>query len=154
MDSKTIICVGAVVAKDNAVLAVRQSRGHSLEGQWTIPWGRLEEGESPSDAALRETLEEAGVTASVDGLLGVQELPDLWAGWVAIIYLCAFQGGVPKPDDRETDAARFLTLEQLGSLDEPIEPWSAWIMRRFLQNDLTLIVAKPENPYGSSVGYV
>lgn len=154
MERKTVVCVAALVLKENMVLSVRQSQGHSLEGKWTVPWGRLEDGESPREAALRETAEEGGVVASVDGLLGVQELPDPWAGWIALAYLCRFVDGVPAPDGWETDAARFLTLDELKALDEPIEPWSKWIMQRVLRNDFTLIAESAGSPFCPSAGFI
>ena len=85
--SETVICVGTVVRRADEVLLVRQSAGHSLEGQWTIPWGQLGQGESPSAAALRETEEEGGIVAEVEGLLGVQELPEPWLGMIGIIFI-------------------------------------------------------------------
>ena len=89
--------------------------------------------------------------ASIDGLLGVQELPAPWAGWIAIIYLCSHVDGAPTPDGQETDAARYLTLEQLDELGEPIEPWSEWIMRRVLLNNYTLIETDPANPLNPEI---
>lgn len=154
MTSETVVCVGALVVKDGALLGVRQARGHSLQGQWTIPWGRLGDGESPSRAAIREVKEEGGITASVDGLLGVQELPDPWDGWIAMVYLCRHQQGQPHPDNHETDAARYLTLEQLNALDEPIEPWSEWIMRSVLTKHYTLTERSEGNPFSPSVGFL
>lgn len=58
--SETLVCVGAVVCEADSVLLVRQSPGHSLAGQWTIPWGRIDRGESPTAAVLREISEEGG----------------------------------------------------------------------------------------------
>jgi 8-oxo-dGTP pyrophosphatase MutT (NUDIX family) len=40
-------------------------------GQWAIPMGKQEIGESPTECAIRETCEETGVTVAVTGLLGV-----------------------------------------------------------------------------------
>lgn len=154
MPSETVICVGALVTKGDSLLAVRQAKGHSLQGQWTIPWGRLEDGESPSIAALREVQEEGGVTAAVEGLLGLQELPDPWRGWLALLYLCRHIGEDPQPDNRETDAARFLTIEQLDALGEPVEPWSEWIMRRVLANDYTVVKSSRGNPFSPSAGFL
>jgi ADP-ribose pyrophosphatase YjhB (NUDIX family) len=42
-----IVCVGGVVLQEGRMLFVRQAPGHSLEGQWTIPWGFMETGETP-----------------------------------------------------------------------------------------------------------
>lgn len=154
MSPKTITCVGAIVVRDNALLAVRQAQGHDLEGQWTIPWGRLEDGESPSVAVIRETREEAGIEANVQGLLGIQELPRPWEGWNAIIYLCSHVDGMPRPDLRETDAARFFTLRELQALQEPIEPLSAWLMERVLRDEHTVISRSDSNPFGPSASFL
>ena len=80
--------VGAVVRREKEILLVRQSAGHPLEGQWTTPWGRVEPGESPMSAAVREAMEEGGISARVESLLGVQELPAPQLGGGALVYLC------------------------------------------------------------------
>jgi len=143
---QTIVCVGAVVRQGDRVLLVRQSAGHSLAGQWTVPWGRLDPGESPAAAAVREVREEGGVDAIVEGLLGVQALPEPWRGWIAIAYLCRHVSGAPHPEDTETDAAAYYSLPELDALGEPIEPWSAWLVRRVLAGRFTLVPSDPSNP--------
>lgn len=143
---KHIVCVGAVVVKDGQVLLVRQAEGHSLEGQWSIPWGYVDDDEFPDTAALRETLEESGVEAEVLGLLGVQELHS--KGWIAIVFLCEYVQGTPVADqDGETDQARFFSLEDISVLEEPIEPWCEWIVRRVLQGQHNIIPIEVRNPY-------
>ena len=145
--SETIVCVGTVVRNGERILLVRQSKGHPLEGQWTIPWGRIASGESPLSAALRETKEEAGIQAAVEGLLGVQELPPPWDGWMAIVYLCKHVGGNLQPEDRETDAARYYSLAGLSSLQEPLEPWSEWLVRRVFAGRFTVTHNDSTNPF-------
>jgi ADP-ribose pyrophosphatase YjhB (NUDIX family) len=49
------------------IIGRRNSRGRLL---WSLPKGHLEEGESATDAALREVLEETGLTGEVVGELG------------------------------------------------------------------------------------
>ena len=155
MESASVmICVGAVVMERGQLLAVRQARGHPLEGQWTIPWGRLEPGESPAEAAAREVLEEAGVAANAIGLVGVQELPEPWAGSFALIYLCEPVAGSPAPDGRETDAAAYLSLDQIAALDEPIEPWSEWMMVRALSGEMAVIDKASGHPFEPHPGFV
>ena len=153
MSAQTVVCVGAVVMNSDSLLIVRQAKGHSLAGQWTIPWGRLEAGESPSLAAVREAKEEGGVSATIDGLLGVQELSEPWAGWLGIIYLCHSADRIASPDGWETDAARFVTVAQLDALGEPIEPWSEWMIRRVLAGDYSLAHPSPDNPFIPSAGF-
>jgi len=138
--------VGVLVRKEETVLLVRQSAGHSLAGQWTVPWGRVESSESPLEAALRETLEEAGVEARILGLLGVQELPAPQSGGVALVYLGAHVSGHPSPRDTETDAARYFSAAEIAELEEPLEPWSRWLAMRVLRNEHTLVRHAPSNP--------
>jgi phosphatase NudJ len=140
--NQTVLFVGAVVQKGDEILLVRQAAGHSLAGQWTVPWGAIESGESPLSAALRETWEEGGVAAEVEGLLGVQELPEPQGGCVALIYLCRHISGAPQPKDRETDAAAYFTLSDLDALREPVEPWSDWMIRRVFAGDV--VVTRPD----------
>ena len=100
---ETVVCAGAVVMRGDQILLVRQAKGHQLEGQWPVPWGRVDAGESPSTAAVREAEEESGILTNVAGLIGAQELPPPWEGWIGLIYLCNHVGGTPTPDGRETD---------------------------------------------------
>jgi 8-oxo-dGTP diphosphatase len=144
--SRTQLYVGAVVRRGDEVLLVRQAPGHALAGQWTIPWGHVDAGESPMAAALRETLEEGGVEAEVEGLLGVQELPAPLAGGVGLVYLCRHIGGDLVPRDSETDAAGYFSLEALDALPEKKEPWSEWLMRRLFAGALTVTPGNPTNP--------
>jgi ADP-ribose pyrophosphatase YjhB (NUDIX family) len=145
--SETVVCVGAVVYRGHdEILLARQAKGHSLEGQWTIPWGMLDRGESPMMAALRETLEEAGVVAEVEGLLGIQELPSPWSGWIGLIYLCRHVSGEPEPQDREMDSARYFNQAELAKIGEHIEPLSAWLAARFFKGEVSFIPSDSSNP--------
>jgi mutator protein MutT len=143
---RTQLFVGAVVKRGDEVLLVRQSDGHSLAGQWTIPWGGVEPGESPSAAAIREVREEAGVEAVVQGLLGVQELPAPQRGGVALVYLCSHLGGDLIPTDQETDAACYYNASALEALREGKEPWSYWLVQRIFAGAFTLTGSDLTNP--------
>lgn len=151
---KTQLYVGAVVLRDGEVLLVRQSPGHSLAGQWTIPWGHVDAGESPAAAALREVLEEGGVDATVEGLLGVQELPAPLQGGVGLVYLCRHVSGDLQPRDKETDAARYVSLAALDALAEPKERWSDWLIRRHFAGALTVTRIDHTNPLQSSGSFL
>lgn len=143
-----IVCAGAVVLCENKVLLIRQAKGHSLAGQWVIPWGLVESNELPNIAALREIQEEANVTASIKGLLGIQNLPQPWEGWIAILYLCHHISGTPAPDgDIETDRAAYFSQEEVDALKEPLEPWCRWLVSRVLQGEYHLIPPELNNPY-------
>lgn len=62
------LAAGLAVVRDRRLLLVPRavSPGHGL---WSLPGGYLREGESPGEAAVRETLEETGITAVTDALI-------------------------------------------------------------------------------------
>lgn len=67
MDKKTIIAAGGLVynEKDELLMIFRR-------GKWDLPKGKLDEGESIEDCAVREVMEETGLTAVVRGdLIGI-----------------------------------------------------------------------------------
>lgn len=143
---RLVVCVGSVVLKGSRALFVRQASGHPLEGQWSIPWGLVDSGETPEAAALRETREESGIKAEIEGLLGIQNLQQ--EGWIALVFLCCHLRGEPVPDGGvETDSARYFSLEEMVNFTEPFDPWCWWVVRRVLLGDYDFIPPKPENPY-------
>ncbi|MEN3586687.1 NUDIX domain-containing protein [Streptomyces sp. ZYX-F-203] len=60
----------AVCIEDGRVLLARHVSPEG-ESTWTLPGGRVEHGEDPFDAVIREVAEETGCAAVVDRLLGV-----------------------------------------------------------------------------------
>lgn len=60
--------VAAIIRRaDGRVLACRRKAGKSSAGLWEFPGGKVEEGEHPADALVRELLEELGVGVRVVG---------------------------------------------------------------------------------------
>lgn len=64
--------VGAIVVDKGALLLVKRDR-EPARGQWSLPGGRVEVGETLREALVREVREETGVDVDVDGLVGVAE---------------------------------------------------------------------------------
>lgn len=64
--------VGAVVARDGALLLVRHQKP-VRDPYWVLPGGRLEPGEKIPECAEREVSEETGLSARFSGLLYVSE---------------------------------------------------------------------------------
>lgn len=56
--TKQIDVVGAVLVRDDTVLAAQRGPGMALAGQWEFPGGKIEPGESPQGALVRELREE------------------------------------------------------------------------------------------------
>jgi len=62
MNSKVDFAAGGIVLHDELILIVKNKRGdeNSDKSFWGFPKGHLEEGEKPSEAAIREVYEETG----------------------------------------------------------------------------------------------
>lgn len=105
---------GAIVFRDADVLLIRRSKP-PLDGQWSLPGGRVEYGERAEDAALRELAEETGVSAQVAGLAGVFEFIGEGHHYVLVDYAMRWTGGEPRAGDDASDA-RFFAPEDLDAL--------------------------------------
>ncbi|MFJ8795087.1 NUDIX hydrolase [Streptomyces sp. NPDC102462] len=88
----------AIVIQDGAVLMVRR---RVAEGQlsWQFPAGEIEPGENPEQAAVRETLEEVGMTVTALKLLGERVHPK--TGRSMSYVACAVESGTPRVADAE-----------------------------------------------------
>ena len=109
---ETVQAAGVVCFRDGEVLPIRRATAPRI-GEWSLPGGRLEQGEAPADAALRELTEETGVTAR---LLGLIEVVDTIMGEPEKLYLlhdyaALWTGGEPVPGD-DADRAEFVSVEE------------------------------------------
>jgi ADP-ribose pyrophosphatase YjhB (NUDIX family) len=116
-----------------AFAAVRSSEGELLlvrridDGNWELPGGRLEVGESAVHAVVREVAEESGITIELTGLAGVYSDPthvlvDPDATIHQQLALCFHavpaltDGDQTRPDDIETDAAAWFSISEIADL--------------------------------------
>ena len=89
------LCVGAIAVIDGRLLLIRRGHGPAA-GEWSVPGGRVEGGETLAESVVREVAEETGLEAVCDDL----------AGWVERIgdghHFVIFDFLVTVLDDPET----------------------------------------------------
>ena len=87
------VVAGTIPVQDGRVLLTRRSINPG-RGLWTFPGGFVDFGESVTDAAVRETLEETGLAVDLTGLLNVYSYP---GSPVIIVYTARVTGGTLTP---------------------------------------------------------
>ena len=68
-------CVGAVVVVDDRLLLIRRGTA-GRQGEWSVPGGRVEPGETLAEAVVRELAEETGLEGVCGELVGWVERID------------------------------------------------------------------------------
>ena len=113
--------VGAAIVRDGRVLAARRTFPAEAAGRWELPGGKVEPGETPDEALVREIAEELGCAIAVTGWLpGEVAIGDRHVLSVATAELVA---GEPHP--HEHDEVRWLSAAELDDVDwlEPDRPF-------------------------------
>lgn len=111
--------VTAVVFRGDEVLLGRRSDNGAL----TPVTGIVDPGEEPADAAVRETLEEAGVVCRVDRLAWVHQIPRVVYGngdqadYLDLTFRCTWLSGEPYPADGEMTEVGWYALDALPVLE-------------------------------------
>jgi len=99
-------CLVVIDSRDRVALVKRNVAPR--KGHWCLPGGFMELGEGPEEAALRELLEETGLTGHIERLLGVMSTPNAQYHTVLMIaYLVREFSGVLLPGDDASEAAWF-----------------------------------------------
>ena len=123
-------CVGAVV-HDAAGRLLLIQRGHDPHrGLWSLPGGRIEAGESPEQAIVREVREETGLDVVPGRPVGQVTIPGEGVVFQVVDFACTLTGtdGDPVPGD-DAAAAMFadaVTLDRLPTTPLLIETLRGW----------------------------
>ena len=111
---KTVRVVAAIIIENDKVFATQRGYGEFKDG-WEFPGGKIEPGETPEEAIVREIKEELDTEVEVTELLDTVEYdyPNFHLSMGC--FICKIKSGdlVLK----EHEAAKWLTKDTLGSLE-------------------------------------
>lgn len=112
---KTIKVVAAVITGDDKIFATQRGYGDFKDG-WEFPGGKVEPGEKPEDAIVREIKEELGADIRVTGFLTTIEhdYPDFHLSMDC--FWAELKDGTEMVL-REHEAAKWLAMDELDSVD-------------------------------------
>jgi ADP-ribose pyrophosphatase YjhB (NUDIX family) len=123
------LVAGCLVADTGRVLLLRRGNEPRI-GTWTFPGGYVDLGETPAQAALRETLEEVGMRVTADGVLGVYA--DAQNPIAAVVVYLARPGIEPPRLSPEAIEVKYFAAEEVPwkdlsfrTTDDALRDWVA-----------------------------
>lgn len=123
--------VAARVVRAGMVLLVQEASG-AHKGKWGLPKGRVDQGESPETASLRELKEETGHQGQVMGLAGVRTALRNDGPAVFLCYDVHVEGDVVAHVNEEISSIKWFTLTQCASVE-----WVSETMHQLAIDGLT-----------------
>jgi len=122
-----LVVACALIDADNRVLVTQRPEGKALAGLWEFPGGKLEAGERPEPALIRELAEELGITVKEDCLAPLTFASYAYPEFHLLmpLYICRrWQGTVASQEGQALKWVRPGKLRDLAMppADEPLIP--------------------------------
>jgi acetyl-CoA carboxylase carboxyl transferase subunit beta len=109
--SHVILGASVVIVADGAILLVQ--RGHEPQlGRWSVPGGRVEPGETLTEAAAREAYEETGLEVRIGAELWSLTIPDGDVTYEVHDFAATVTGGTVRAGDDAADV-RWIRFDEL-----------------------------------------
>ena len=118
-----LVVACALIDADNRVLVTQRPEGKQLAGLWEFPGGKLEAGERPEPALIRELHEELGITVKEECLAPLTFASHAYEDFHLLmpLYACRRWDGFVQA--REGQALRWVRARSLS--DYPMPPADA-----------------------------
>ncbi|MDQ3334176.1 MAG: (deoxy)nucleoside triphosphate pyrophosphohydrolase [Myxococcota bacterium] len=93
---RKLVVAGLIIGADRRILITQRRADQALPLQWEFPGGKVEPGEAPVAALVRELQEEIGVTVDVGRVWEVLFHPYPAFDLVMLVYTCRIASGTPR----------------------------------------------------------
>jgi 8-oxo-dGTP diphosphatase len=116
----TVLVVAvALVDDDNRVMIAQRPEGKSMAGLWEFPGGKVETGETPEDALIRELKEELSIDVTAACLAPFTFASHTYEKFHLLmpLYVCRRWSGTPIPQEGQT--LKWVRANQLKDFDMP-----------------------------------
>jgi len=110
------LTVDGIIIKNKNILLIKRGN-EPFQGQWALPGGFVEYGETTEEAVIREIHEETGIRTTIQKILGVYSDPkrDPRGHTISIVYLLKIVRGHPQAGSDANDI-HFFNLNDLPAL--------------------------------------
>lgn len=115
----TLLVTAAIIVEASTVLVTQRKAGSHLAGKWEFPGGKVEAGEDPKAALIRELLEELGVTAAVGEVIDVTFYPYPNRPVLLLFYRAHLTADSPRPVPLDVAGLRWVSAAELEQLEMP-----------------------------------
>jgi 8-oxo-dGTP pyrophosphatase MutT (NUDIX family) len=112
-----LVEVGGMGSRTALLLTLRAAGLRSHRGQWALPGGRCDEGETPVMAALRELHEELGLELGPDDVLGLLDDYPTRSGYLITPVVVWAASGAISPNPEEVASVHRIALDSIGQAD-------------------------------------
>jgi 8-oxo-dGTP diphosphatase len=125
----TLVVAAALVDSDGRVLIARRPEGKQLAGLWEFPGGKVEPGETPETALIRELEEELGIVVKQACLAPFVFASHTYETFHLLMPLYLIRRWEGEPEAREHAALKWVRPNDMGQYPMPPadDPLVAWL---------------------------